>query len=123
MSNFKEKLAHIRKEKRRLIAAETIQPAQSTVTEDSDMSGYTSKIEEALKITIYPTSIDGFVESFSGQLNVTMSNSDELELIYDIDEETNTSSNSLTINGQSVSLQPNFDPSQLTGVYKQFLGM
>lgn len=120
MSNFKKRLHQVRT-KKLITAAETLQPANTTVKEDTDMTGYTAKIEEALKIAIAPTNIDGFIETFSGELNITMSNGDELVLKYETDEETNTSTNELTINGQSQTLQPNFDPSQLTQIYKQFL--
>ncbi|AEO93602.1 gp343 [Bacillus phage G] len=122
MSTFREKYRDI-KAGRIIKKADVSQPAQRTIQEDSDMTGYTDKIEEALKISIHPTIIDGFVETFSGELNITMSNNDTIHLQYSTDELTNTSTSELTINGQSVSLQPNFEPSQLTDVYKQFLGI
>lgn len=122
MSNLK-RLARRENNTRLKRVAETAPAAQITVKEDSDMTGYAMKIEEALKISIQPKTIDGFIESFSGELNVTMSNEDELILKYETDEETNTSTSELSINGQSITLQPNFEPSQLTDIYKQFLGM
>lgn len=123
MSNFKKRLTEIRKTKLNKIAEGAPAPAQISVQEDSDMNGFTTKIEEALKIQLHPVTIDGYVESYSGEITVTMSNGDTIEYKYNKDEKSGITNNELTINGQSIPVQSNFEPSQLTKIYKDFLGL
>ena len=121
MSNFKKKIDQIRINKLKKQAMQAPQPAQRDVMEDVDMNGFVNELEESLQIPIHPTKMNGFVETFSGELSIEMSNGDEIELKYEKSQDGSDNDITLNINNQTFNLNPNFKAQDIANEYKRML--
>jgi hypothetical protein len=124
MSSFKNRFNKIRNKSIQKIAApQPPQPAQKMVKEDPEKIGFVSQLEELLQVVIHPTQIDGFVEEYSGELTITMSNGDEIELTYKNDPEGMQNEQKLIVNGQPANLNPGFQVQDIATEYKRIFDM